>query len=48
MKIGGRILWNVTAICEIFRINFVMGKHHLGCASYAGRNLERRHCGRRH
>ena len=24
---GGRILWNVAAICEIFRINFPMGKH---------------------
>ena len=24
---GGRIPWNVTAICEIFRINFLMVKH---------------------
>ena len=27
MTNGGRILWNVTAFCEIFWINFLMGKH---------------------
>ena len=27
MNIGGRIPWNVIAMCEIFRINFLMGKH---------------------
>ena len=27
MKIGGRIPWNVTAICEIFETDCLMGKH---------------------
>ena len=27
MNIGGRIPWNVIAICEILRINLLMGKH---------------------
>ena len=37
MKNGGRIPWNVTAICEIFRISCLMGRHHMkggsGCPS---------------
>ena len=28
MKNGGRIPWNVTAICEIFKISCLTGKHH--------------------
>ena len=27
MKNGGRIPWNVTAICETFRISCLMGGH---------------------
>ena len=27
MKIGGRIPWNVTAICETFKISCLMGRH---------------------
>ena len=35
---GERILWNVTAICEIFRINFPMGEHLTkGCSEYLAR-----------
>ena len=89
---GGRILWNVTAICETFKISCLMGRHHtkgfsenhsrssntvwsngrispyfcerpIWTASvwskslaryisrlriFRGRNLERRHYGRRH
>ena len=26
---GGRILWNVTAICETFKISCLMGRHHM-------------------
>ena len=26
---GGRILWNVTAICETYKINCLMRRHHL-------------------
>ena len=29
MKIGGQILWNVTRICETFKISHLMGKHHM-------------------
>ena len=29
MKIGGRIPWNATAVCEIFRISCLMRKHHM-------------------
>ena len=29
MKIGVRIPWNVTAICEKFRITCLMGRHHM-------------------
>ena len=29
MKIGGQILWNVTAICEMFKISCPMGRHHM-------------------
>ena len=27
MKNGGRIPWNATAICQIFRIFYLMGRH---------------------
>ena len=27
MKIGGRIPWNVIAICETFKISCLMGRH---------------------
>ena len=29
MKNGGRIPWYVTAICETFRIFYLMGRHHM-------------------
>ena len=29
MKIGGQIPWNVTAMCETFRIFCLMGNHHM-------------------
>ena len=29
MKNGGRIPWNVTAICETFKISCLMGRHHM-------------------
>ena len=29
MKNGGQIPWNVTAICETFKISCLMGRHHL-------------------
>ena len=29
MKVGGQILWNVTAICETFKISCLMGRHHV-------------------
>ena len=29
MKNGGRIPWNETAICEMFRIFHLMGRHHM-------------------
>ena len=29
MKNGGRIPWNAAAICEIFRISCLMGRHHM-------------------
>ena len=29
MKVGGRISWNVTAICEIFKISCLTGRHHM-------------------
>ena len=28
MKIGGQILWNVTPICETFKISYLMGRRH--------------------
>ena len=28
MKVGGQIPWNVTPICETFKISCLMGKHH--------------------
>ena len=27
MKVGGQILWNVTPICETFKISYLMGRH---------------------
>ena len=29
MKVGGQILWNVTPICETFKISCLMGRHHM-------------------
>ena len=29
MTNGGRVPWNVTAICEMFRTDCVMAKHHM-------------------
>ena len=29
MKNGGQIAWNVTAICETFKISCLMGRHHM-------------------
>ena len=26
MKVGGQNLWNVTAICETFKISYLMGR----------------------
>ena len=28
MKVGGQIPWNVTPICETFKISFLMGRLH--------------------
>ena len=28
MKIDGRIPWNAAAICETFKISFLMGRRH--------------------
>ena len=33
MKNGERIPWNATAICEIFRIFYLMGNHHVKAGS---------------
>ena len=30
---GGRILWNVSAICETFKISCLMGRHHMKAGS---------------
>ena len=29
MKVGGQTPWNVTPICETFKISYLMGKHHM-------------------
>ena len=29
MKVGGQIPWNVTPICETFKISYLMAKHHM-------------------
>ena len=29
MKIGGQIPWNVTLICEMLQISYLMGKHRM-------------------
>ena len=29
MKVGGKILWNVTLICETSQIYYLMGRHHV-------------------
>ena len=29
MKIGGQLPWNVTPVCETFKIYYLMGRHHV-------------------
>ena len=43
MKVGGRSPWNVTAICETFKISCLLGRHHMkgGSANHLTDQLSR-------
>ena len=38
MRNGGQIPWNATAICEIFRISCLMGRHRMK-SGYIGHEI---------